>query len=332
MKYQYYQPDKKFQIEQYQERELFNPFEGLDIFKYGFDCSHESSESQIIEQRGGGDMIKKKSKKINGNISMKGGNPVKTQTTAVRNRQPGISIKKIPGIDIPLQDGRTALHISAEKGQIQATKSLLKAGATVNIYDKQGNSPLHEASQRGYQPIVSLLLEHDAHVNVPNHSGSLPIHLAAINGHENTVRILTGEVSGGAGYIEQDTNTINNTSVNNSSANDVSSNNNNQINDNLSSAHSGSSENSIEKQNKQNKQDQKITDEDNRFENIKEGEERDIMLPGQGGSAPIPGFNLGNLLDAANVAPPSPTGIFASLGKKLLSKTMSFLQPKTPFQ
>lgn len=320
MKYQSYQPYETFRVEQYQEKELFNPFEGLDIFKYGFDKDEENDSTyKIIEQMGGGDMSK---------TSMKGGNAAKASvSSSIRNQQPGVSIKKIPGIDIPLQDGRTALHISAEKGQIQATKSLLKAGATVNIYDKQGNSPLHEAAQRGYQPIVSLLLEHDAHVNVPNHTGSLPIHLAAINGHENTVRILTGEVSGGAGYMEQDTNDVNATRTQTST------------NTSSSSVNSESDEFSVKQQQEQQEKQVKqnhpvISDDDNRFENIKEGEERDIILPGQGGAGPIPGFNLGNMLDSANVPPTppsSPTGLLASLGKKLLSKTMSFLQPKTPF-
>jgi hypothetical protein len=305
--YTYYQPRETYQVEEYHEKQLFNPFEGLDIFKYGVvsDDSLNKVDTSSIQQLGGGDTIVSKQK--------------------------GTSLKKIPGIDIPLQDGRTALHISAEKGQIQATRSLLRAGAMVNVYDKQGNSPLHEASQRGFKPIVRLLLEHDAHVNVANHTGSLPIHLAAINGHEDTVRLLTGEVSGGSGQAS-DFDTTGQVSATTGPVSATSGP--NTIPDptlepppgqpGTPSASSTTSTSSTSLSGSES--------DDNRFETLREGEERDIMLPGQGQQAPIPGFNLGNMLDAtANVPPASPGGLLGSLGKKLLSKTMSFFQPKTPF-
>lgn len=291
--YTYYQPLETYEIEEYQEKQLFNPFEGLDIFKYGV-------VSDSISQLGGGD--------------------------AVVSKQKGTSLKKIPGIDIPLQDGRTALHISAEKGQIQATRSLLRAGAMVNVYDKQGNSPLHEASQRGFKPIVRLLLEHDAHVNVANHTGSLPIHLAAINGHEDTVRLLTGEVSGGSGQVSDTTSQVSDTTSQVSATSSP-----NTIPEPILEPSIGQpgtpSASSISSTSLSGNE-----SDDNRFETLQEGEERDIILPGQGQQAPTPGFNLGNMLDAtANVPPTSPGGLLGSLGKKLLSKTMSFFQPKTPF-
>ena len=35
-----------------------------------------------------------------------------------------------------VQDGRTALHIACEKGNVQVTNSLVAKGATVNVRDK----------------------------------------------------------------------------------------------------------------------------------------------------------------------------------------------------
>lgn len=289
LEYTKYNPFETFEPNTYELHDNFNPFETLDIFTY----KHQYTDRHQV----GGTAENKQNK---------------------QNRQNAATNKKtkIPGIDFPLQDGRTALHIAAEKGQIQATRSLLKAGANTNVYDKKGNSPLHEASQRGHKQIVRLLLEDNAFINIPNHSGSLPIHLAAINGHEDTVQILTGNDPSTSNHTESDNQ--DSISTNNSSkdgSKDIKTDLthtkkpvDNQINKHLEGG------------------DPHLDDilKNQNFENIKEGEEREVYLPSQ------PNFN-NFLFPTSQTQPNNKEGLFAKLGKKMLSKTMSFLQPKTPF-
>ena len=44
-----------------------------------------------------------------------------------------------------MQEGKTALHIAAANGLIEATESLLAAGADVNTTDHDGHTPMHAA-------------------------------------------------------------------------------------------------------------------------------------------------------------------------------------------
>ena len=280
LEYSRYDPQETFNLQGDELNVNFNPFEGIDIFRYRHTYNGKTpqnggaSKQNVIHH--------KQSKKIK-------------DTDEVKQKK-----SKIPGIDFPLQDGRTALHIAAEKGQIQATRSLLKAGANTNVYDKKGSSPLHEASQRGHKQIVRLLLEKNAFINIPNHSGSLPIHLAAINGHEDTVQILTGnDPSKGQIDLIDDVLEQQDTKTTSMEGGDI--------------AHDRKQSNQLLN--------------DQSFENLKEGEERELYLPSQP--------NLNNFL-FPNIESQQPQannkeGLFAKLGKKMLSKTMSFLQPKTPF-
>lgn len=45
--------------------------------------------------------------------------------------------------------GRAALHFSAMKGQVGASKALLRAGANVAAMSSKGMTPLHLAVQSG---------------------------------------------------------------------------------------------------------------------------------------------------------------------------------------
>jgi ankyrin repeat protein len=56
-------------------------------------------------------------------------------------------------------NGDTALHLAAMKGNIPIIEFLLKKGANTNAKDKFGATPLHLAAISGYTDSVKVLLE-----------------------------------------------------------------------------------------------------------------------------------------------------------------------------
>jgi len=68
-------------------------------------------------------------------------------------------------------DGRTALIIASNFGQIDIVKLLIKKGADVNGRDNEGRTALMAASGSGQIEMVKLLLEESADVNVRDNKG-----------------------------------------------------------------------------------------------------------------------------------------------------------------
>ena len=87
-----------------------------------------------------------------------------------------------------------ALLNAAEKGNIEAVKQHLAAGADVNAKREDGMTPLHHATKNtGHWEIVELLIAEGADVNVKSADGSggrTPLHFAAYYGHEEIVELL----------------------------------------------------------------------------------------------------------------------------------------------
>ena len=79
---------------------------------------------------------------------------------------------------------RTALHLAAN---LAVAKTLILAGASVNVVDRQGNTPLHAAVK---PQIVALLLEKGGNINAANKFGSTPLHLAAASSAAVTKALL----------------------------------------------------------------------------------------------------------------------------------------------
>lgn len=127
-------------------------------------------------------------------------------------------------------DGQTALHVSAQKGNLEVVKMLLTKKANVNAKDGNGWTPLHCAASTGqfkicerllqqknieitnnndgasalfyvvrhngqYDPIIyhnvlSLLLDRGANLNARNNFGESPLHSACLRGNIDAVRFL----------------------------------------------------------------------------------------------------------------------------------------------
>ncbi|EKX42324.1 hypothetical protein GUITHDRAFT_88116, partial [Guillardia theta CCMP2712] len=128
-------------------------------------------------------------------------------------------------VDETDSNGRTALHVAACEGQVEATKFLLQHRASVSIKDKYKNTALHDAVRHGHDQLAALLraqnqtlslpspeagvflckfafrneeqqiqrfLANGVEVNEPNYDGRTALHIAACEGHLGLVKFLLG--------------------------------------------------------------------------------------------------------------------------------------------
>jgi ankyrin repeat protein len=80
-------------------------------------------------------------------------------------------------VDLKVRDGKTALHIAVEKGDLAATTLLLANTASVDCKDSLGRTPLFTAAWQDWR-IVQVLLDAQTDPNVSDHAGWTPLHLA----------------------------------------------------------------------------------------------------------------------------------------------------------
>ncbi len=98
--------------------------------------------------------------------------------------------------------GLTPLMLAAGVGDLASVKVLLKAGARVNMSDRERVTALHYAARRGQPAVVPLLIEAGAHVAAAADKGVRPLDFAAILGDKDVARLL---VEAGADPMEKGT-------------------------------------------------------------------------------------------------------------------------------
>jgi hypothetical protein len=86
--------------------------------------------------------------------------------------------------------GRTPLHMAAFYGRSKASELLLANGASIDARDRVGMTPLHAAVLSGGRHEVELLLDKKADANAKTDTGQSPLHLAAATGQPNVSRVL----------------------------------------------------------------------------------------------------------------------------------------------
>lgn len=93
------------------------------------------------------------------------------------------------GCDVDEVDANrmTALYLAANRGATECVRMLLKAGARVNLSDRDWKTPLDVAAYRGFVDIVALLIHHKADLNHLTHSGDTALHRA---GNEDCMKML----------------------------------------------------------------------------------------------------------------------------------------------
>src|SRR5258708_22632448 len=79
---------------------------------------------------------------------------------------------------------------AAWRGQIDALKRLISAGADISATDDDGNTALSRAASAGKIDVVNTLLSARADVNPANHLGEQPLMLAAAGGYSDIVDAL----------------------------------------------------------------------------------------------------------------------------------------------
>lgn len=86
--------------------------------------------------------------------------------------------------------GEDNLLQATAQGDEVSVKSLLAAGAAVDMRDEIGKTPLIIAAEKGYLPIVELLIENSADVNAQNNLQWTALMFAAGSGHFEIAKLL----------------------------------------------------------------------------------------------------------------------------------------------
>lgn len=92
-------------------------------------------------------------------------------------------------MDTKDDDGKTALHDAAWKGNVEAVQMLLDAGADYDERTHRGATPLHMASYRNHRA-MPLLIEIGACIEDEDKFGRTPLHWAAEVGHLDAIQML----------------------------------------------------------------------------------------------------------------------------------------------
>ncbi|KAF7287415.1 hypothetical protein GWI33_001389 [Rhynchophorus ferrugineus] len=90
------------------------------------------------------------------------------------------------------QNGQTAVHLAAIRGENEILSSLIHHSFNVNLRDAAGFTPLHYACEYNFPTTVRLLVKlGKANIQARNtDSGVVPLHVAASNGHKEVIKEL----------------------------------------------------------------------------------------------------------------------------------------------
>ena len=86
--------------------------------------------------------------------------------------------------------GQSALHRAVWHEKLQAVKTLLELGFTIDLTDSHGETPLHLARNTRSGVIAKALIEAGADIEARGRQGCRPIHYAAGRGMRETVQLL----------------------------------------------------------------------------------------------------------------------------------------------
>jgi hypothetical protein len=91
--------------------------------------------------------------------------------------------------------GKTALHLAAERGQIAIVDVLLQRDLDPSLPDSDGRTALHVAVEKNHPDLVQMLARVKANVNAQDDQGHTALHLAVIAENVEMVEILLGVTS-----------------------------------------------------------------------------------------------------------------------------------------
>ena len=89
------------------------------------------------------------------------------------------------------QDGETALHLAADRGDAVLAKALIAARANPNLKENgHGMTPLHMAAARGHTELVRLLIASGADRQARSSVGATPLMMASNKGQRAAAFLL----------------------------------------------------------------------------------------------------------------------------------------------
>eukprot|EP01087_Luapelamoeba_hula_P015148 TRINITY_DN4490_c1_g2_i1.p1 TRINITY_DN4490_c1_g2~~TRINITY_DN4490_c1_g2_i1.p1 ORF type:complete len:624 (+),score=131.54 TRINITY_DN4490_c1_g2_i1:159-2030(+) len=97
-----------------------------------------------------------------------------------------------PVVGLEEEESRyTALYVASLRGELEAARILLEAGADVNNGGSQGTPPLFNAAAKGHLPLVLLFVMYECKVALEDtRQGCSAIHIAADKGHTPVIEAL----------------------------------------------------------------------------------------------------------------------------------------------
>jgi len=131
--------------------------------------------------------------KINGKVSIFGEAPIHQSIKSTKpSNTETLKIILDCGADVNLVDnnGWTALHHAAEKGDMNAANILIESKANVNAFSNARKTPLHLAAFANKTDMVKLLIANGADIEFSSEDKCTPLHYAAKKGSLDCVKVL----------------------------------------------------------------------------------------------------------------------------------------------
>ncbi|KAF6788786.1 ankyrin repeat domain-containing protein 52 [Colletotrichum sojae] len=88
------------------------------------------------------------------------------------------------------ESGRTALGAACDKGNLEAVRLVMEAGANIDMVDHRRRTPIYAASHNGHVDVIKVLLEKGADISVADNDGWTPLNAASNGGHLEVVKVL----------------------------------------------------------------------------------------------------------------------------------------------
>ena len=98
--------------------------------------------------------------------------------------------KSSPSIINGKLDGRCALHLACQKGDLELITILLQYGALVDVEDRFGRTALFHACYVGNEDVMKLLIGKGANIDHLSNDNDNPLTIAVYYNHKEAVRIL----------------------------------------------------------------------------------------------------------------------------------------------
>lgn len=156
----------------------------------------EISQSEVVDYACYATIQSEKPPKEKETMALSTEKITRTNTSTTRSPTPQLGTgtpESVRSVYIAQNQGKTALHISVERGNLGIVRFLLFYGIDVNRRDDSGRTALHYAARGPHIEIVAELLATGADLEARDKEGRTPLHAAADVECEPVIRLLVRE-------------------------------------------------------------------------------------------------------------------------------------------